>query len=317
MNRIGRLGLLGAGAAVGAALVAPLLIPVRPMSGKKDPREVADADSRFITVRGMDVHYKLMGSGEPVFVLLHGFLASTYTWREVMAPLARLGTVIAFDRPAFGLTQRMMPNEWDSNPYTPQAAVEITVKLMDALDIQRATLVGSSAGGTVALQVARAHPERVDSLILVDAAVYTAGPPAWLSPFLRSPQMRRLGPLLLRKLPDWGPRMGQVAWYDPDQYPAERWTSEASALAVANWDYALWEFVMAHEPPQLAARLHEIRQPALVITGDTDRVVPTAHSIRLAKEIPGAELVVIPACGHLPHEERPEHFLDAVTAFVG
>lgn len=316
MSRIGKLGLVSAGAAIGAALVGPLLIPVRPMSGKKEPREVADADSRFITVQGVDIHYKMLGSGNPAFILLHGFLASTYTWREVMAPLAKLGAVVAFDRPAFGLTQRLMPGEWTSNPYSPKAALDITVELMDALDIDRATLVGSSAGGTVALQVALAHPERVNSLILVDAAVYTAGPPAWLSPILRSPQMRRLGPLLLRKLPEWGPRMGQAAWYDPERYPAERWTSESSALAVANWDYALWEFVLAHEPPELADRLREIRQPTLVITGDTDRVVPTAHSTRLAKEIPGAELVVIPACGHLPHEERPEQFLEAVLAFM-
>jgi len=63
-------------------------------------------------------------------------------------------------------------------------------------------------------------------------------------------------------------------------------------------------------------RLTEIRMPCLVITGDDDRIVPTEQSIRLTDELPDAELVVIPDCGHIPHEECPEPFLQAVTDFL-
>lgn len=54
----------------------------------------------------------------------------------------------------------------------------------------------------------------------------------------------------------------------------------------------------------------------LVITGDDDRIVPTAQSVRLAEELPNAELVVVPACGHVPHEECPQAVIDAITAFL-
>ena len=72
---------------------------------------MADPDSRFIELNGLNVHYKQAGSGEPLIVLLHGFSASTFSWREVMQPLAAFGTVVAYDRPGFGLTERPLGDE--------------------------------------------------------------------------------------------------------------------------------------------------------------------------------------------------------------
>jgi len=66
----------------------------------------------------------------------------------------------------------------------------------------------------------------------------------------------------------------------------------------------------------LPARLTEIQMPCLVISGDDDRVVPTADSLRLAEELPNATLAVIEKAGHVPHEERPEAFLEAVAEFL-
>ena len=70
-------------------LIAPLLYPVAPLTGTVPERELADTDSRFVEVNGLTVHYKEKGQGEPVFILLHGFGASEYSWREVMEPLSR------------------------------------------------------------------------------------------------------------------------------------------------------------------------------------------------------------------------------------
>jgi len=78
----------------------------------------------------------------------------------------------------------------------------------------------------------------------------------------------------------------------------------------------LWEFTLASRPLDLAERLDELTLPVLVVTGDDDRIVPTADSLRLAGELPGAELAVISDAGHVPHEEQPEAFMDAVRAFL-
>jgi hypothetical protein len=88
------------------AFTVPLIIPIPPLQGTVPPIELADPDSHFVNVSGLMVHYKTAGQGEPAILLLHGFAASTFSWREVMQPLGNYGMVVAFDRPAFGLTSR-------------------------------------------------------------------------------------------------------------------------------------------------------------------------------------------------------------------
>ena len=299
-------------------LVAPLLVPVAPLEGTLPETALADSDSRFVLINGINVHYKQFGSGEPVMILLHGFGASVFSWREVMAPLANSGTVIAFDRPAFGLTQRPMPGEWQGqNPYSPEAQVALVIGLMDVLEIDQAILIGNSAGGTVALSTALAHPQRVTGLVLVDAAVYSGGgAPAWILPLFRLPQYERIGQLISRSLLQNGDRLIETAWHDPTRISPEIIEGYQKPLLANNWDRALWELTKASGESNLADRLAELTLPVLVVSGDDDRIVPTDQSVRLAEEISGARLVVFTACGHVPQEECPDQFLQAVKPFI-
>lgn len=249
-------------------------------------------------------------------MLLHGFGASLYSWNAVFGPLGEMGLVIAYDRPAFGLTER--PLTWEgANPYSPQAQVDLLLGLLDRFGVERAILVGNSAGGTVAMNFTLQHPERVQALILVDPAVYAGGGSShilrWL---LRTPQMRHLGPLFVRQIQTRGPELIELAWYDPARIPPATLAFYKKPLQAENWDRALWELTLASEPVDLANRLAEFTLPVLVVTGDTDRIVPTEQSVRLAGELPNARLVVIPQAGHVPHEERPDLFLQAVADFL-
>ncbi len=299
-----------------AVSIGPFLVPVRPPEGTVPPEQLADPDSRFVEVDGITVHYKMAGSGSPVLFLLHGFASSTFTWREVIGPLSEVGTVVAFDRPGFGLTER--PLKWTGpSPYSYESHAELTVKLMRTLGFDRAILVGNSAGGTVALLTALNYPEHVEALILVDPAVYVRGfIPGWLRPLLNTPQVRHLGPLLARSIRKWGIDFGRSAWHNPDKLTPEIWEGYARFLRAENWDRALWEVFRAAGPPRLEGRLKEVVVPVLVITGDDDRLIPPEQSIRLSREIPGARLVIIPECGHVPQEECPEPFIDAVKSFL-
>ncbi len=296
-------------------LVGPFLVPVPPLEGTRPISELADPDSRFITVNGIAVHYKIKGQGEPAWVLLHGFGASLYSWQAVMEPLARYGTVIAYDRLAFGLTER--PLTWEgASPYSPESQIALLAALLDELGLERAILVGNSAGGTVAMQFYLMHPERVQALILVDPAVYSGGgAPRALRWLLRTPQMRHLGPLVARQIQSRGPELIELAWYDPSRIPADTLALYQKPLQAENWDRALWEFTLSSQENRLAERLADFKLPVLVITGEADRIVPTEQSVRLAQELPQATLVVIPQAGHVPHEEQPAAFLEAVTAF--
>ncbi|MBU0493113.1 MAG: alpha/beta hydrolase [Chloroflexi bacterium] len=321
MKRILAVVLIALAVFVLAVLVVPLVVPLPPAPGTVPPEQLAAADSRFVDVNGLRVHVETAGSGESTLVLLHGFAASTYSWREVMAPLAEHGTVVAFDRPAFGQTERPIPGEWTGqDPYGFDAQVALTVGLLDELGVEKAVLVGNSAGGTVAVATALRYPERVSALVLVDPAIYGhgGGLPDWARPILSSPQMRWYGPLLVRALlPSWGEGFGRSAWHDPAGLTPEMWAGYTRPLQAENWDRAFWEYLLAARSPDLASRLDEVRMPTLVITGDDDRIVPTAQSVRLAGELPNAELVVVPNCGHIPHEECPAAFLLAVSDFLG
>lgn len=304
-----------------ALLVGPFLVPVPLLKDTLPPEELAGPDSRFIEVNGLTVHYEEFGQGQPAIILLHGFGASTFSWREVTGPLSRLGRVIVYDRPAFGLTERPLPQEWQDpalqNPYSLQAQPDLLFGLLDALGIEQAILVGNSAGGTVAINAALARPERVQALVLVDAAVYqTGGSPAWLRWLLQTPQADRLGVLLARRFSSSGIDFLYRAWHDPSRVTPEIMDGYRKPLQAVHWDVALWQMTKASRSRDLSERLGELNMPVLVLTGDDDQIVPTENSLQLAKAIPAAQIVVFENCGHLPQEECPRAFLQAVEPFI-
>jgi pimeloyl-ACP methyl ester carboxylesterase len=315
-NPLRRKGLFVLAGGLAVLLGGPFLIPVPPLKDTFPPKALADDDSQFVEINGLEIHFKKVGQGAPVFLLLHGFAASLYSWHAVIDQLSQFGTVIAFDRPGFGLSEH--PITWQGqNPYSSEAQVELVLKLLDHFGVQQAILVGNSAGGTISLQVALEHPERVSALILVDPAIYNSGGvPQWVKPILGTPQMRHLGPLISRQILKRGRDLIKFAWHNPALLPKDMLENYQKPFQVENWDRALWEFTLASQAKGLNDRLDELNLPVLVITGDDDRIVPTKHSIRLAREIPNASLVVIDDAGHLPHEEQPQMFMEAVTSYL-
>ncbi len=297
-------------------LIGPFLVPVPPLTNTVPPEQLADPETQFIQINDLTVHVMTMGQGNPVFVLLHGFGASLFSWHAVMEPFSHYGTVIAYDRPAFGLTER--PMTWTGeNPYSSQGNVDLLLNLLDHFNVQKAILVGNSAGGTVSMQFTLQHPDRVQALILVDPAVYEAGNGStWLRPFYNTPQMNHLGPLIVRSIESSGIDLIKLAWYDPSKITAETMNGYTKPLQVENWDRALWYFTAASQPSGLPEHIMEFMLPVLVITGASDKIVPTADSIRLAGELPHAMLIIIPQAGHVPQEEQPATFMQAVDEFL-
>jgi pimeloyl-ACP methyl ester carboxylesterase len=301
------------------AILLPLIWPVPPLSGIESIDQLKDPDSRFIDLDGITVHYKQAGSGEPYIILMHGFGASIFSWRNVIEPLGEFGTVIAYDRPASGLTDRPWKQTWHGmDPYGVDGQVEMLVTLMNSLNIPKAILVGNSAGGTIATYTALEYPERVQGIIEVDAAIYQQGNPIpsglrWL---LFTPEADRIGPLLARSVQKWGVDFLHSAWHNPNLITPEILAGYQKPLHIANWDKGLFELIRVPTIGSLVPRLKEIQIPTLVITGDDDRIVPTQSSKQLAAEISQAMLIIIPNCGHLPQEEQPLLFLNAVEPFI-
>jgi pimeloyl-ACP methyl ester carboxylesterase len=303
--------------------LAPFLIDQRPLATAGDSHQPATTPGQFLTIPfpgtdGLDIHYLDAGSEArgPVFLLLHGFTLNAFTWGPVLEAFAVRGRAIAYDQPPYGLSAKPAAGDWTAeNPYAKESAIAQLFAVMDGLGVERAILVGSSSGGTLALEAALARPERVQALILVAPWVFAQRPtlPRWLAEL---PQLRRVSLLIARKLGDQ--TLLRYSYRDPARINSERESLARVHASLAGWDLAWGELLnrSLSTPVDVGQRLAEVRQPTLLITGDTDKLVPPADTERVAAALRAATLVTLPDCGHVPQEECPGPFIDAVGTWL-
>lgn len=309
------------GSLVAALVFGPFLVPVN-TSGTLTKEEAAaelwDGKSQFVEALDHEVHVVTAGSesSDRLILLLHGFGASAFSWRDVLEPLSEHGFVVAYDRAAFGFTER--PTSWDVNPYSSHGQLEVIDQLIERFGQgKEVVLVGHSAGGSIAAGYALDHPGKLSGLVLEAPAIYTTGGGAgWWNWIYDIPQLDHLGPLAVASIATSGLDLLDRSYDDPSQITDEVLSGYTSPLKVAGWERAFWEFNKAPRSLGVAQRLAELTMPVLVITGDNDLVVATADSIRLASELSNAELVVIDESGHLPNEEKPREFATAIIQYL-
>ncbi len=302
-----------------AVFVLPFTVPVPPLENTVPAELLADPDSKFENVDGLAVHCKIEGKDGPALVLLHGFGSNLFTWEKVMKPLSRYGVVVAFDRVGFGLTQRPMAGEWQGeNPYSEMYQADLTVGLMDKLGIKKAILIGNSEGGTVAMLTAIKYPDRVISVIFVDALIYGEGAPGWIGCLFSLPQMKRIGSIFMRSIFENGEDLLKYAWNDSSKIKEEDLEGYRKVMKVYNWDLGLVEFTLANSEKNydLPSKLDRLNLPTLVITGDNDKIVPKEDSLKLSEALPDSKLVIVKGCGHLPQEECPDEFVREISRFI-
>ena len=307
-----------------AALIVPFLIPVE-TSGTKTYQEAAGSGASFAKALGIDVYTDVTDfdcqqdsdcDNPPVFILLHGFGANTFSYRFVTEPLSAYGDVIAYDRPGFGFTQR--PSSWEGeNPYGSAGNDLILDELIaEYAGNRKVFLVGHSAGGTQAAQYVVDNPGAVTGLILISPAVLTTGgSPSGLNWIFSIPQLDHLGPLLVSSIASSGMDLLDRSWFDKSKITDEIKAGYRAPLEINGWEEGFWEFNRAPRSFDVKDRLSEIKIPTLLITGDTDVVVATADTEALATMIDGSSLVVIPNSGHLAQEENPVETMQAIDDF--
>jgi len=319
--------LIAALAAFALAATLPFLVSTAPMAGLAPARALAPEASRFLTIPfdgtdGLEIHY-LQGpdsaaADAPNFLLLHGFTFNAFTWNELLDFFGGHGRVAAYDQVPYGLSAKPIPDDWQGpSPYTREAAVDHLLAVMDGLGMHEAVLVGNSAGGALALEAALAAPGRVAGLILLDPWVYIRRP-TLPTAIARLPQMERLSLLLARYLGQ-SQALLERSYADPARITAQRRALTGLHAGVEHWDLAWGELLHRSLTSVVAVsdRLGEIDQPALVIHGAEDELVPVADSRRLVAALPGARpLVVLPGCGHVPQEECPAQVEEAIADWL-
>ncbi|HEX5609437.1 MAG TPA: alpha/beta hydrolase [Solirubrobacterales bacterium] len=252
----------------------------------------------------MKLPFTEAGDG-PALLLLHAGIADGTMWDEHLEPLAAAGQrVIAVDLPGFG--------EAPVGP-GPVAHWEDVLETMDALDVDRASLVGSSFGAAVALRVAAVAPERISSLLLFSTAAVPEPDP---SPDLLQAWKAEEGALEAGKV-DEAVQAVVSAWVRP-QAPEEV-RNRIAAMQRANYEAHASGPEPEHAPDPLEedpSLLERIECPALIAAGENDVIDFKTAVDGLGTSLPQAETILIPDCGHLTPFEAPEEFRRLVIAHL-
>lgn len=267
----------------------------------------------FIEINGINYHYRdIPGGKKGTIVMLHGFASSTYTWESIDRRLAGLGyRAISLDMKGFG---------WSDKPvnadYSPETLVEEVRAWMEALNLKDVIFAGNSLGGGIACMLAWSYPNLVKKLILVDAGGHRMKLPGIIRLF-HAPMAHPFGRLIYGR---WIVRLilrevfYHKDWVDDariEEYYKRLSTFNAigSQIAFARTiNFDLYEIYMK--------RLSEIQQNCLIIWGKNDSWIPVEHGYWFQEKMPNATLAVIPECGHVPQEEKPELVFSIIRGFI-
>ena len=296
--------------AILAALFGALALHDRAAPAPVAWLEQQGLEARHETIDGNRLRYVRAGRGSAV-VLVHGFGSSLYSWKDVIPGLAPSYDVVALDLPGFGQSDQPADLSFEDFP-------RAVLGLMDALGIARASLVGNSMGGASVAVVAAERPERVAALVLIDSAGFNLGT-------AERPGMVRLamsrGGALLARLP--GKRLVVEAslrqvFHDPSHVTPERLSEYLAAASRPGTFPAIRSLgaSLGGRRSIVAQALPRIQAPTLVLWGADDRWIPLAHADRFVAAIPGSRKAVIPACGHVPQEEKPERVARLLLDFL-
>jgi len=301
--------------AVTLGFAAKLLLRPRDADWNRNRHIVFHSDhSRFVDVDGVRVHYQEAGDPKaPALVLIHGFASSTLVWSKVFLRLAEAGfRVIAIDMLGFGYSGKPRNGE-----YTITGQASLLVGLLDRLQINRATLVGSSYGGAVSATCALDYPQRIDKLVLIGTVNNNRPLGYKLMRVFSSPVFGDVvSPLLIGSRRLLRRRMKRV--YDRHEWVLDERRVDARHLPLraSGTQRAIIRTVRAWDAERISREAHLITQPTLLLWGENDREIPLADGERLHELIPGSRLIVFLNCGHLPHEEYPEEFTGVVADFA-
>ena len=272
-----------------------------------DP-ESSDMPGTSLDIDGVRIHFVESGQGEAV-VLIHGLGASTHSFRHTIPVLAQHFRVIALDLKGFGYSAR--PAEGD---YSLTAHADLVGQVMDQIGVARATVLGHSMGGAVAMRLALRAPERVSRLVLVDSATdREMGAGATASKLLRP--LMPLGALLFLHRRSLRRLLLSTAVHDPAHWTPETLDAHFYPTRMKGHLRALGALLAqrGRDEPLTPAQLH---QPTLILWGEHDRWLPLSRGEELAGLIPNARLLPVPSAGHLPLEEQPEFCNRALVAFL-
>jgi pimeloyl-ACP methyl ester carboxylesterase len=281
-----------------------------------DTRTAEGIPVEHLALHGHDLCFRRDGDG-PVLLLLHGIAGSSRTWIPAMKLLRRDYTVLAPDFLGHGKSAK------PRGDYSLGNYASAMRDFLRVLGIERATVVGQSFGGGVAMQFAYQFPELCERLVLVDSGglgrevswllrLMTLPAAEYVMPAIFPGFVRGWGDSVTRFLGDRGIRAAQAE---------EMWSAYRSLTEAENRQAFVRTMRSVIDPggQSVAAtdRLYlAARMPTLIVWGDRDRIIPPVHAYKAHETIPHSRLEIIEGVGHFPHAEDPIRFVEILSDFM-
>jgi pimeloyl-ACP methyl ester carboxylesterase len=286
------------------------------------PTLTAYASNTELETCGLRIFYFEAGSkSKPTILMIHGLGDEADTWRHIIQPLAEKYHVVALDLPGFGRSEK------PAVKYTPGFFKDAIIGLLDQLSIEKPILMGSSLGGILAHDLAITSPERIAGLVLVDGGLLQREPMGdrgfrimmlplvgeWFYTHLRNnadAAYNSLGNVYanLDGLPDVDreflyTRVNKRVWSD-----GQRRAYFSTLRNLMRW--------VKNRQSLLTDQLQQLQTPTLIIRGEFDPLFSEANALGMVKMQPEAQFITIEGSGHLPHQEHPQNFLEAVIPWL-
>ena len=267
--------------------------------------------SKFVTVDGARLHFVIRGAGRPV-VLIHGNPGSCQDWARLYGPLSARYCGFAFDRPGHGHSDR--PNHRD---ITVDVQAQMLHAALKELNVEQPILLGHSWGAALVLAYALDFPDDLAGAVLLAPAVYEGDDGvSFLSKLPGFPVIGDLVNFLFTPLLGaWLVRTDLQKAFAPDPVPKHylRHTlSEWTRPKKVKW-YSVDDALLNECLPKFTPRYSDIRVPVVILTGDSDLIVPAKENAhRLYEALPHAELLVLEKTGHQIPFTRPAAVVDAI-----
>ncbi len=262
------------------------------------------------------LYYEEQGKGPPL-LLIHGFGASTFTWRFVAPELAKTHRVIAVDLKGFGQSDKPFDER-----YSVFDQAELLAQLIEEKDLRNLTLVGHSFGGGVALLLALQANQRLEGritkLVLLDSIAYPQHIPVFFR-LLDVPLVSQIGVRMVP--PSVQTRVAlEIAYFDDSKIDPAEIETYAAPLKTAAGKHAMIHSarqILPEDIAELSERYKTMALPTLILWCDHDRIVPLEVGLRLRRTLPNSSLRLVQDCGHMPQEEQPASTLELIKGFIG
>jgi pimeloyl-ACP methyl ester carboxylesterase len=265
-----------------------------------------DSGVKQVEIYGQKIYYQEAGSG-PDVVLLHGLGADRSAWSATVPALAAKYHVYVPDQVGFGQSDK------PAMDYRVGTLVDFLDAFYKKVGVSKATLVGNSLGGWVAMNFALAHPDKVNRLVLVDSAGYSpkriGGQP------LTREMLQALNPSTIAGEKQLMALVFYNKAFANDQFAEQAFTGHLRK----NDGYTIDRFIdsILRGEDVVDGRLGGINTPTLVVWGREDALVPLAAGKALAEDISGAQTVILDSCGHVPPVECAAPFNAALMKYLG